>query len=257
VTLTASANARPQAIVNTSKASGNVITATATSTGDAESVSLKIGDYSAKLFLMGTLDAGFTADPIAADDKTAENQLLIAPATSVNDVLAALVTEFNAFSPYATATVGGVSGTLLITAKDWSDAHHGKAIQFTQTSTNSATNLGTLTINAAPVTTDDTLIGESAMITVVSKVAGETLSNVGNPLDSRALEVPSAAAAVRDAGFTVIGAGATVHELGAFSTATTLVPVTYTEDITDSPSATKVGLNAGMTAAPVNRIGWL
>lgn len=257
VTLTASANAIPQATVNTSKAPGDVtIAATATSTGDAESVSLKIGDYSAKLFLMGTLDAGFTADPIAADDKTAENQLLITAATSVNDVLAALVTEFNTFSPYNTTAVGGVvSGTLIITAKDLSDAHHGKAIQFTQTSTDAATNLGALTINAAPVTTDDTLIGENAMITVVSKVDGETLSNVGNPPNLRGVEAAGGAAA-GDAGFSAIG-GVTILELGASSTETTLAGVTYTEDIDDSPSATKVGLNAGMTAAPVNRIGWL
>jgi hypothetical protein len=94
------------------------------------------------------------------------------------------------------------------------------------------------------------------MITVVSKVAGETLSNVGNPPDLNTISAGTTATA-GDAGFVSIGGGAVLRELGAYSTETTLAGVTYTEDITDSPSATKVGLNAGMTAAPVNRIGWL
>jgi len=57
------------------------------------------------------------------------------------------------------------------------------------------------------------------------------------------------------AGFSALG-GATIMELGASSTATTLAGTTYTQTTSDSGSATNVGLN-GTTGANLNRIPWL
>ena len=254
VTLTASANAQPEATAVVAQAPAAIASATtASSTGSADTVTLKIGDYSAKLYLVTTMDGAFTADPLAADDKDAENQFVIAPSTTVSEVLDALVAEFNAFSPYTVANTAAASGTLTITAKDISDTQHGTTITFT-TSNDDA--VGTTSINVAGTTADDTLIGEGVQITLVSNVDGELLSEIGNPPNLTVFSgVPVTSAAAGTAGFSL--AAVPVIELGAHSTATTVGAVTYTEDITDSPGATNVGLEAGTAATPTNRIPWL
>lgn len=260
VTLTASANAYPYGDAITSMATSTLVSATtASSTGSADSVTLKVGDYSAKLYLVTTLDGAFTSDPFAADDKSAENQFLVTPGTTtVSNVLDALATEFfgSPFSPYSVILPGGVaSGTLRIFARDVSDKEHGTAVTFTSSNDDA---IGTTSINVAGTTADDTLIGNRVQVTLVSNVDGELLSNIGNPpntrVDGPGITISGAAAGT--AGFSASGGG-TIWELGASSTETSLAPVTYTEDITDSPGATNVGLEAGMAAAATNRIPWL
>lgn len=260
VTLTASANAYPYGDAITSMATSTLVSATtASSTGSADSVTLKVGAYSAKLYLVTALDGAFTADPFAADDKSAENQFLVTPGTTtVSNVLDALATEFfgSPFSPYSVILPGGVaSGTLRIFAHDVSDKEHGTAVTFTSSNDDA---IGTTSINVAGTTADDTLIGNRVQVTLVSNVDGELLSNIGNPpntrVDGPGITISGAAAGT--AGFSASGGG-TIWELGASSTETSLAPVTYTEDITDSPGATNVGLEAGTTATPTNRIPWL
>ena len=260
VTLTANANAYPSAdAVVSMAASAFVVSATtASSTGNADSVTLKIGDYSAKLYLVTTLDATFTADPMAADDKTAENQFLVTPTTTVTNVLDALRMEFdNAFSPYSPSLLVGVtSGTLRIFPKDYSDKEHGTAVSFTSSNDDA---IGKTSVNVAGTTVDDTLIGNRVQITLVSNVEGELLSEIGNPpnLIINGGGITPSSAAIGTAGFSSIAGAAVVWEFGAYSTATTAAAVTYTEDLTDSPSATNVGLEAGTAAMTTNRIGWL
>ena len=255
VTLTASANAQPEATAVVAQAPAAIASATtASSTGSADTVTLKIGDYSAKLYLVTTMDGAFTADPLAADDKDAENQFVIAPSTTVSEVLDALVAEFNAFSPYTVANTAAASGTLTITAKDLSDTQHGTAITFTSSNDDA---VGTTSINVAGTTADDTLIGEGVQITLVSNVDGELLSEIGNPPNMTGAIAGTTTAAAGTVGFSTLPGGVTVMELGAYSTATTVGAVTYTEDITDSPGATNVGLEAGTAATPTNRIPWL
>ena len=254
VTLTASANAAPSAVAVVSKATSALATATtASSTGNADSVMLKIGDYSAKLYLVTTLDATFTADPMAADDKTAENQFLVTPTTRVSEVLNALRLEFeNEFSPYyQIINPGTVSGTFQIFPKDDSDKEHGTAVSFTSSNDDA---IGTTSVNLAGTTVDDTLIGNLVQITLVSNVDGELLSKIGNP-PNMGINVSPSSAAPGTAGFSSINAP--IRELGAYSTATTAAGVTYTEDPGDSPSATNVGLEAGTAATTTSRIEWL
>ena len=254
VTLSASAYASPAATAVTALAPAATVTATtASSTGAADSVTLTIGDYSAKLYLVTTMDASFTPDPLAADDKGAENQLVVSAVTTVNHVLTALAAEFNAFSPYTVTNTAGASGTLSIVAKDISDKEHGTAVTFTATNDDS---LGALTINVAATTVDDTLIGTDVQITLVSNVDGEVLSEIGNPVDMTSTITANTPAA-GTAGFNTITGGAVIMELGAHSEATTIAGVTYTEALTDAPDDTNVGLEAGTAATPTNRIAWL
>ena len=255
VTLTASRYALPQATAVVAQAPAATASATtASSTGSADTVTLKIGDYSAKLYLVTTL-ATFTPVPLAADNKEAENQFLTTSTTTVSEVLNALVAEFNAFSPYTVVNTAAASGTLTITAKDLSDTQHGTAITFTSSNDDA---IGTTSINVAGTTADDTLIGEGVQITLVSNVDGELLSEIGNPPNTVTTTLVTTAAA-GTAGFSILPTGVTVMELGAHSTATTVGPpaVTYTEAIDDSPGATNVGLEPGTAATPTNRIPWL
>ena len=141
-----------------------------------------------------------------------------------------------------------------IRTQDLSDAHNGKAVKFTQTSSSSApTYLRDIQINTV-VGSDDVLQGTAVQVTQVSKVPGETLSTIGNPVDVTAT-TSVATVGPGMAGFSALG-GATIMELGASSTATTLAGTTYTQTTSDSGSATNVGLN-GTTGANLNRIPWL
>lgn len=260
VTLTANANASPQATLTLGKAAGAPISATATSTASANSVSLSIGDYSAKIYLVATLDAGFTAKPISASNKAAENQFVVNGSTTVSNVLTALANEFNnpsTISPYSVAVpaTGAASQTATIISQDWSDAHTGKAVKFTQTSSSGATtHLGALQINTV-VGSDDVLQGTDVQVTLTSKVPGETLSTIGNPPNGLSFTATVTAAA-GVAGFSAVASGGSIAELGAYSTVTTLAGTTYTKSNFDSGSATNVGLN-GTMGANLNRIPWL
>ena len=256
VTLTANANAAPKAVLTTALArTGTVSAATATTTAGAETVSLKIGDYSAKLYLVASAVSGFTADPIDASDKGAENTLVASSTTTAEDILDALAVEFNvASSPYTlTVSATSTSGTLQIASKDISSGPHGTAVEFKQ-SNSGAGNLGDLHVNTI-VSSDDTLIGDAVQFTLVSKVAGETLSEIGNPVNMTAAAAAGTPAA-GTAGIQVLAGSAMASEVGAHSEVTTVAGVTYTEDITDSPGATNVGVN-GVAGANSNRIGWL
>ena len=258
VTLTA--NASPQATLTLGKAAGAPISATATSTASANSVSLSIGDYSAKIYLVATLDAGFTAKPISASNKAAENQFVVNGSTTVSNVLTALANEFNntsTISPYSVfvPATGAASQTATIISRDWSDAHTGKAVKFTQTSSSGAsTHLGALQINTI-VGSDDVLQGTDVQVTLTSKVPGETLSTIGNPPNGLSFTATVTAAA-GVAGFSAVASGSSIGELGAYSTVTTLAGTTYTKSNFDSGSATNVGLN-GTMGANLNRIPWL
>ena len=258
VTLTA--NASPQATLTLGKAAGAPISATATSTASANSVSLSIGDYSAKIYLVATLDAGFTAAPISASNKAAENQFVVNGSTTVSNVLTALANEFNnpsTISPYSVfvPATGAASQTATIISRDWSDAHTGKAVKFTQTSSSGAsTHLGALQINTI-VGSDDVLQGTDVQVTLTSKVPGETLSTIGNPPNGLSFTATVTAAA-GVAGFSAVASGSSIGELGAYSTVTTLAGTTYTKSNSNSGSATNVGLN-GTMGANLNRIPWL
>ncbi|MDA8993366.1 hypothetical protein N9F74_02000 [Flavobacteriaceae bacterium] len=260
VTLTANANAAPQAMFTLSKLASDVVTSTTvTSTANAESISLSIGDYSAKLYLVTTADAGFTAKPISDSNKAAENQFVVTGSTLVNDVLMALALEFNnpMDSPYNLFSIstGAVSQTATIRTRDLSDAHNGKAVKFTQTSSSGAsTHLGALQINTV-VGSDDVLQGTDVQVTLTSKVPGETLSTIGNPPNGLSFTATVTAAA-GVAGFSAVASGSSIGELGAYSTVTTLAGTTYTKSNSDSGSATNVGLN-GTMGANLNRIPWL
>lgn len=257
VTLTANANAAPKAVLTTALArTGTVSAATATTTAGAETVSLKIGDYSAKLYLVASAVSGFTADPIDASDKSAENTLVTSASTTAEQVLAALALEFSVVSSPYTLTVSttSTSGTLEIASKDISSGPHGTAVEFKQ-SNSGAGNLGDLHVNTI-VSSDDTLIGDAVQFTLVSKVAGETLSEIGNPVNMTAAATGGGTPAAGTAGIQTLGSPAAASEVGAHSEVTTVAGVTYTEDITDSPGATNVGVN-GVAGANSNRIGWL
>ena len=263
VTLTANANAAPKALLTTALArTGTVSAATATTTAGAETVSLKIGDYSAKLYLVASTVSGFTADPIDASNKGAENTLVTSASTTAEDILDALAVEFSVVSSPYTLTVSttSTSGTLEIASKDISSGPHGTAVEFKQ-SNSGAGNLGDLHVNTI-VSSDDTLIGDAVQFTLVSKVAGETLSEIGNPVNMTGVAATSSTAAAGTAGIFVaagvppISGVGTAWEVGAHSEVTTVAGVTYTEGITDSPGATNVGVN-GVAGANSNRIGWL
>jgi len=257
VTLTANANAAPKAVLTTALArTGTVSAATATTTAGAETVSLKIGDYSAKLYLVASAVSGFTADPIDASDKSAENTLVTSASTTAEQVLAALAIEFSVVSSPYTLTVSttSTSGTLEIASKDISSGPHGTAVEFKQ-SNSGAGNLGDLHVNTI-VSSDDTLIGDAVQFTLVSKVAGETLSEIGNPVDMKTAATGGGTPAAGTAGIQTLGSPAAASEVGAHSEVTTVAGVTYTEGITDSPGATNVGVN-GVAGANSNRIGWL
>ncbi|MDA7710616.1 hypothetical protein N8873_00970 [Flavobacteriaceae bacterium] len=215
------------------------------------------GDYSAKIYLVATLDAGFTAKPVSASNKAAENQFVVNGSTTVSYVLTALANEFNnpsTISPYSVAVpaTGAASQTATIISQDWSDAHTGKAVKFTQTSSSGATtHLGALQINTV-VGSDDVLQGTDVQVTLTSKVPGETLSTIGNPPNGLSFTATVTAAA-GVAGFSAVASGGSIAELGAYSTVTTLAGTTYTKSNFDSGSATNVGLN-GTMGANLNRI---
>ena len=188
VTLTANANGSPTAKVTTASAEDAALTGvpSATTKADAQKVVLTIGDYSSTIYITKTALADFETDPIDATDKSAESQLIVSEGVSnhlISDVLDAIVADFGSSnsitdSPYdvENSSSGSSSGTLSITAKDLSNAQHGKAVSFTAPSD---LGLDAIVINK-DVAEDDTLIGSNPVIIVESDIAGLTLSTIGN-----------------------------------------------------------------------------
>ena len=256
VTITANTNGSPNATVQSSVALGTsvVSTTTATRTADAKYITLTVGDFSNKVYLMTTADADFTADPIDGSgstlDKTAVNEFVIVPGTTtITTVLNALVAEFgwgNNSSPYG-ASVNTSSASINITAKDLSDAHHGKAVSISSNMTAAelaASGFGSFSVNNAGTTIDDTLLGTDVLITFESIPEGAALSSVGNP--------PVAPLVGSIQGGTIaitFGSTGTVRELSRNTGST--------HDQDDSPSVTRIGAEAQNASSNVDRTAWL
>ena len=258
ITITANTNGVPEALVQSSAGRTAVIsTTTATRTADAKYITLTVGDYSNKVYLMTTADADFEADSINGSgddlDTTAENELVIVPGTTtITTVLEALVAEFaagNNSNPYYTIiSTTSTSATFNILAKDRSDAHHGKAVSISSNMTAAeltASGFGSFSVNNDGTTVDDTLLGENVLITFESIPEGSALSSTGNP--------PAAplVGSIQSGTITIsLGIGGTLTELSR----NTESP----QDQDDSPSVTQIGVEAAdNTAANVDRTAWL
>lgn len=257
VTLTANANGSPDATVTTVSNDNAQLTlanvSSATLKADAQKVILTIGDYSSTIYLSTATITDFEEDNIDATDKSAESELLVTGATTVGDVLALIETDFGVAnsiteSPYDVdrSSTGASSGTLDITAKDLSNAQHGKAISFTAPS---VIGMGNLVINQ-DVAEDDTLIGENPIIIVESDIAGETLSATGNPrtdVDPTPTNL--------NAGDGTGGTGETKLTLSTNGEAQELYNAT--SDKAASMSVTNIGEDSTTGAANTNNVSWL
>ena len=248
VTLTANANGSATATVTTASAEDAALTGVTSATlkADAQKVVLTIGDYSSTVYLTSAMTiTDLTPNAIDADHKGAIS--LLSGASTVSRVLNQIVADFTATaSPYilSNASTASASGTLSITAKDKSNAQHGKAVSFTAPS---GLGLGALFINE-DVAEDDTLIGTNPVIIVESDIAGLTLSTIGSPMTSEDVS-----------GGTTAGDGTT----GAGKTELTVTggtPVELFNNTTDqaaSNSVTNLGVDSSTGAANTNNVSWL
>lgn len=249
VTLTGNANGSPKAMVYTANLGTTTITnvPTVTAKADAQQVKLIIGDFSSTIYLSTQSLTDFTDDTILGTDKSAESELTVVNGTTnINAVLNAIVADFNTTdSPYTLANTMMASGTLSVTAKDKSNAKHGKAIKFTAPTT---LGMGSLSINQS-VSEDDQLIGEDPIIIVESDTPGLTLSNIGNP---RNTVDPNDTDDI--AGDATTGAGKVQVDLAS---GTVIELYNASNDTSASPSVTNMGVDSTTGAANTNRLSWL
>lgn len=262
VTLTANANAAPEVRIfsNTPTATISIPANTATATvEDLKKVSIKINDGSKVLYeaivYLSSVDLNFTPVSFSATQKTAERVLVVDDTTDVSTLLNQLALNFNSvYFGVSVDTSNGILNGIIVFPHDYSDAFTGKTVVYSQTLDDP--NLD-LYINNAGTTVDDKFYGTGVQITLTSKVEGESLSTIGNPINvQRVLESNSNIAGAGEVLVEFNDLDYNINELGASSTVTTNAGVTYTKDVNDSPSATNVGVN-GSETAPVNRIAWL
>ena len=257
VTLTANSHGSPEAEVFTGTSSETEISGVgnATSQASAEKITLTIGDYSSTVYL-STETISDDEVAINADGKNAKTNFVVTNnTTTVSAVLNKILAAFgnpsvstNTFSAYTVSNTSvNASGTLLIAAKDLSNAHHGKAIKFT--ASDDIVGLGKLSINKG-VTEDDTLIGENPIIIIESETAGLTLSEIGSPADAKDT----------NAGLSTPATGSTGDEGQALLTMGSGIPIELfntSDNLEASNSVTSKGVDSTTGNANTNNISWL
>lgn|GEM_PF-4977933 len=253
-TLTVTQGASPTVDVILGAAPGTTVTvSTASLTASADTVEVKIGDYSSKVYLTTTDDTSFS-NGVSSNGKDASRELIGASGThTATDVLNEIVAGFNATTDFpflVSVDSSGASATLKIGAKDQSTKHHGTAVSYANS--NASNGIETVYVRDERGINRPGLYGYGVQLTLESKTAGESISTggpseIGNPPSATGGTSLNNGKGVGQVDVNTANVSAVV-ELGA--------PSSGTAALTDSPGAVAYG-SGSASGTDVDHVSWL